>query len=109
MTDAPATEPDDSPQAEGSTRLDSNSRVLAWASLVCGALSLLTLPLNGGIPGSGIVAIVIGILVIRRPEVSPKYRRIAKIGLGLGCANCILWVGLVAWVILAFAMNPVAH
>jgi hypothetical protein len=86
-----------------------DTKVLAWVSLVSGILSLLTLPISGGIPGSGIAAIVAGFIVIRRAEVLPKYRRFAKIGLGLGVAKCVLMIGLSTWIIIAFSINPVAH
>jgi hypothetical protein len=109
MPDTPTTEPDDQPQ--GATTHESDSTVLAWASLICGILAILSMPFGGGIPGCGVVAIITGVLVIRRPNVPAKFRRLAKIGIGLGIAKMVVWACLAAWIFYMIAIGPglIAH
>ena len=111
MVDLPNTEPASQDNTESPTESRSSDTILAWTSLVCGLLALVSLPfINGGIPGVSFIAIITGVRVLYRIEpVAPKLRTLAKIGTGLGIAKIALLVGVFAWIIFCFAINPIAH
>ena len=107
MVDLPNTEP----ASQDNTESRSSDTILAWTSLVCGLLALVSLPfINGGIPGVSFIAIITGVRVLYRIEpVAPKLRTLAKIGTGLGIAKIALLVGVFVWIVFCFAINPIAH
>jgi hypothetical protein len=81
---------------------------LAWASLVCGILSWALSPV---VPfGLDAAAVVLGILALKLTDgVAKKERRIAKIGLWAGLLKLLATALILAWVVVAFMKNPVAH
>ena len=81
---------------------------LAWASLVCGILSWVLSPV---VPlGLDAAAVVLGIVALKLTDrEAKKERRIAKIGLWAGLLKLFAMALILAWVVVAFMMNPVAH
>jgi hypothetical protein len=86
----------DSPQvAATSPSVGSDTRVLATATLACGILSWIALP----IPLLEVAAIVMGTLMLKREGASQQDRRRAKIGLAMGIFKCLVFAVCLVWVL----------
>ena len=100
------TDPDGTPRGVGVSNMIGPK--LAWASLVCGVLGWVLIPVVGF--GPDIAAVVLGIIALRQiAKDDKKTRRVAHIGLWAGASKLIAMALTFLWVIIAFLRNPVAH
>ena len=84
------------------------SKQLSWLSVGCGVASWL---LAGVVPvGIEVVGMILGVMALRGADDDPRAgRRIALWGLAISGAKLLAMAILFAWVVLSFAVNPVAH
>ena len=83
-------------------------KALAWVSVGCGVGSwLLAIVIPVGVDLAGII---VGLLAIYSDrDGSGGARRIAIWGVVISGAKLLAMIALFAWVIISFAINPVAH